>query len=74
MANCKDLHTPLDSSLLKAAAYSTDQTLELEFCQGDVYRYFGVPCTVVENLITATSKGAYFNRHIRDSFHHQRIA
>ena len=74
MTYSQDLCATLDSSLLKAAAYATDETLELEFRKGAVYRYFGVPCTVFENLITATSKGAYFNRNIRDSFRHQRVA
>jgi lysyl-tRNA synthetase, class II len=74
MTYSKDLCTTLDSSLLKAAAYASDETLELEFRTGAVYRYFSVPCTVFENLITATSKGAYFNRTIRNSFRHQRVA
>ena len=64
----------LDSSVLKRASYASDETLELEFHTGAVYRYFGVPCTVFENLITAPSKGACFNRNIRDSFRHQRVA
>ncbi|PYT31547.1 MAG: KTSC domain-containing protein, partial [Acidobacteria bacterium] len=41
---------------------------------GPVYRYFGVPSTIFQNLITATSKGAYFNRNVRNSFRHQRVA
>jgi len=63
----------LDSSVLKQASYASDETLELEFPTG-VYRYFGVPCTVFENLMLAPSKGAYFNRNIRDNFPHQRVA
>jgi hypothetical protein len=68
------LRTSLDSSLLKAAAYSTDETLQLEFRTGPVYCYFGVPSTIFQNLISAPSKGAYFNRNIRNSFRHQRVA
>jgi hypothetical protein len=64
----------LDSSVLQRASYASDETLELEFRTGAVYRYFGVPCAVFENLILAPSKGACFNRHIRDHFHHQRVA
>ena len=67
------LYTTLDSSVLKAAAYSTDETLKLEFRAGPVYRYFDVPSAIFQNLITATSKGAYFNRNIRNSFRHQRV-
>jgi hypothetical protein len=72
MSRC--LYTTLDSSLLKAAAYSSDETLQLEFRTGPVYRYFGVPSAIFQNLITATSKGAYFNRNVRNSFPHQRVA
>ena len=64
----------LDSSVLKQASYALDETLELEFRTGAVYRYFGVPYVVFENLILATSKGACFNRNIRDNFRHQRVA
>jgi hypothetical protein len=72
MSRCP--YTTLDSSLLKAAAYSSDETLQLEFRTGPVYRYFGVPSAIFQNLITATSKGAYFNRNVRNSFPHQRVA
>ena len=65
---------PLDSSLLKAVAYSTDETLQLEFRTGPVYRYFRVPPTIFQKLMTATSKGAYFNRNIRNSFRYLRVA
>jgi len=64
----------LDSSVLKQASYTSDETLELEFRTGAVYRYFGVPGAVFENLILAPSKGACFNRNIRDNFRHHRIA
>jgi len=68
------LYTALHSSLLAAAAYFTDETLQLEFRNGAVYRYFAVPPKVFQNLIAATSKGAYFNRRIRSSFRYQRVA
>jgi len=68
------LYTTLDSSVLKAAAYSTDETLLLEFRAGPVYRYFGVPSIIFQNLITATSNDAYFHRNVRNRFRHQRVA
>ena len=74
MTHSQCLYTALDSSLLKAAAYSTAETLQLEFRTGAVYRYFGVPLAIFPNLITATSKGTYFNRNIRNRFRYQRCA
>ena len=66
--------TAVESSLLTSVAYSTDQTLQLEFHSGAVYRYFAVPFAVFQGLITAESKGAYFNRSIRNRFRYQRIS
>ena len=63
----------LDSSVLSAMTYSLDATLELVFRSGRIYRYFAVPPPVVEGLIAATSKGVYFNRHIRNCFRYQRL-
>ena len=68
------LRTAVESSLLTAVAYSTDQTLQLEFRRGAVCRYFAVPPTVFHALITAESKGAYFNRTIRNHFRYQRLS
>ena len=68
------VRTALDSSLLRSVEYSTTQTLDLEFHSGATYRYFDVPQPVVEALITADSKGAYFNRNIRTRFPYQRLA
>jgi len=68
------LRTPVESSLLTAVTYSTDQTLQLEFRSGAVYRYFAVPPTVFHALIAAESKGAYFNRNVRSRFRYQRLS
>ena len=74
MTHPQCLYTPLDSSLLAAAAYSAHQTLELEFRSGAVYRYFAVPPIVFRSLLAATSKGAYFNRNVRNNSTYQRVA
>ena len=68
------LRTPVESPLLTAVTYSIDQTLQLEFRRGAVYRYFAVPPTVFHALISAESKGAYFNRTIRNHFRYQRLS
>jgi hypothetical protein len=65
--------TPVVSSLLKSIGYSIDTTLELEFRSGAIYRYLAVPQAVFEALIAAKSKGAYFNRNVRNRFPYQRL-
>ena len=58
----------------RPAAYSKDGILELEFRTRTVYRYFAVPPAIFQDLIAAPSKGAYFNRNIRNRFRYQRVA
>jgi len=64
---------PVDSSLIRSVSYGTDATLTVRFHSGAVYRYFTVPRTIVDALLAASSKGAYFNRHIRERFPYQRM-
>ena len=73
MSRAPDHATVLDSSVLSAMTYSPDATLELVFHSGAIYRYFSVPPRVVDELVAATSKGAYFNRHVRNRFRSQRL-
>jgi hypothetical protein len=65
---------PVDSSLIRSVTYGTDATLTVRFHRGAVYRYFTVPRTTLDAFLAATSKGAYFNRHIRDRFPYQQVA
>ena len=44
------------------------QILEIEFQSGVVYQYLDVPRKVHEELISAKSKGQYFNSEIRDDY------
>jgi hypothetical protein len=74
MSRPEDRRTAVVSSLLSSIRYSIDATLELEFRSGAIYRYFAVPQAVFQGLIAAESKGAYFNRHVRNRFRHQWLA
>ncbi len=42
--------------------------LAVTFITGRVYVYFDVPLDVADAFEHASSKGAYFNRHIRDRY------
>lgn len=63
----------VDSSLIRSVTYETDATLPVRFRDGTEYRYFTVPRTVLDQFLMATSKGAYFNRHLRERFPAQRL-
>jgi KTSC domain len=59
----------LQSTSLNAATYQDqDGFLELEFRSGAIYRYLGVPEQVYQELLSAESKGRYFNQQIRNRF------
>jgi hypothetical protein len=57
----------VDSRAMTSVGY-LQGTLEIEFVDGDVYRYFLVPRRLFIELMQAESKGAFFNERIRDSF------
>lgn len=63
------------STTLAAAAYDDRQALlHVLFRDGTCYQYADVPATVFRDLLSADSKGAFFNRYIRTSFRYVRIA
>jgi hypothetical protein len=74
MSPSPDHAVVLESSVLASMTYSLGATLDLVFRSGAIYRYFAVPRPVVDGLIAAESKGAYFNTHLRNRFHYQRLA
>jgi len=59
----------VDSSVLARMGYDASRAvLQVMFHAGGIYEYFGVPQNAYEALLRAESKGAYFNRHIRNIF------
>lgn len=66
---------PVDSSSLASVGYDpTSQTLEVEFRNGGVYRYFGVPVSVCEALLSASSKGGFLVAEVRHQFPYVRVS
>ena len=62
------------SSVIAGITYSNDDnTMDVTFRNGRVYRYFRVPLREYEALVHAASVGAYFNRRIRDRYPSRRI-
>lgn len=48
-------------------------TLELEYRNGSVYRYFEVPAEVYRELLAASSIGAFVNTRIKPGFEVARV-
>lgn len=63
----------VESTSLETVMFSAHHNvLELEFRNGLVYEYFGVPLALYQQLIAAPSKGALVNRFVRGRFPHRR--
>ena len=59
----------LESTSLASVQYDPAlQRLEVEFRDGEQYVYFQVPSRRYQELLDSDSKGAFFNRHIRNCF------
>jgi len=59
----------VESSTIASVGYDfAQELLHLEFCSRAIYHYFGVPAAVHAALLTAPSKGSFFNRAIRGRF------
>jgi len=61
--------TPVSSSNISAIGYDADsQVLEVEFNNGSVYAYSGVPPGEYESFLNADSKGKYLHANIKNRY------
>jgi KTSC domain len=59
----------MPSSVIRRFLYVPDELrLEILFVTGKRYSYFDVPADVYEAMQRASSKGEFFNKHIRDRY------
>lgn len=60
---------PVDSGVIHSVGYDVaSSVLEVEFESGRVYEYYDVPLSIYSGLMTAGSRGAYFNDFVRDMY------
>ena len=63
----------VESSSLASVGYApVARTLEVEFRNGRVYRYFGVPPETYRRFLCAESKGRHLNRFIKGCYQYAR--
>ena len=61
--------TSIQSSNLRAIGYDpATHTLEVEFINGGLYQYSGVPSQVHSALLSAVSHGSYFSHAIKNVY------
>ena len=65
----------LVSSALTDARYDAQtRDLDVWFVSGRRYRYSNVPPQVYDSLLSADSKGVFFNVHIRDKYVYRELS
>ena len=66
--------TSVSSSNLRSVGYdSSTETLEVEFHNGGIYQYFGVPSNIHDTLMSANSHGEYFAANVKNNYRWQKI-
>jgi lysyl-tRNA synthetase class 2 len=64
----------MPSTVIRARSYDAGTSrLTITFVTGRIYVYEDVPPSVVAALNAATSKGRFFNQHIRDCYRYREI-
>ena len=62
-------HVDVQSTLIHSVSYDPlTGTLEVQFQDGNTYRFYEVEPEVYEELLDAPTKGRYFNDYIRDAY------
>jgi hypothetical protein len=59
---------PVQSDAIRSIGYDGQSILEIEFEDGAVYRYHGVPPDVHDAFMYADSKGKFFQQYLRDQY------
>jgi len=49
------------------------QILEVEFLNGSIYQYYGVPENMYDQLMQAGSKGVFLNTYIKNAYGYSRV-
>lgn len=61
------------SSNLRSVGYDPQATtLEVEFVDGGIYQYYGVPEHMYEQMMNAPSKGQFLNTYIKNQYPYSR--
>jgi len=66
--------TPVSSSNVAQIGYNEDEQLVyVEFLNGNIYMYKGVPQHEYDNLLTSSSVGSYLHRNFKNVYPYERI-
>ncbi len=64
---------PVSSSQIASVGFDREnKVLEVEFHNGGVYHYEGVPEDMADAFVKAPSMGQFLHQHIKDKFTHRK--
>ena len=62
------------SSNISSIGYDEQSaTLEVEFLNGTIYQYYGVPKNMYDQLMQQGSKGRFLNTYIKNAYAYSRV-
>lgn len=68
------IRQPVSSSNLKSVGYDRGSAvLEIEFHNGGIYQYSGVPQDVYTALMSAASLGSFLHKHIKGKYSYHKV-
>ena len=60
---------PVQSSAISAVGFDAfTQRMKIRFLEGGTYTFCGVPAHIFEGFLAASSKGRFYDRHIRGRY------
>ena len=66
--------SPVSSSNIRSVGYDSESSiLEVEFNNGSVYQYVGVPRAEFDGLMSAASPGTYINENIKRRYSYAKL-
>lgn len=68
-----DRHSEASSDIRSIGYDPKTQTLEVEFRNGWVYQYYGVPRKLQDDLMQAQSKGQFLQQKIKNAYPYSRV-
>ena len=63
----------VNSTAISSLGFNTDSTLEVRFTSGGTYRFFDVPQTTVEQMLSSDTIGGFFAANISGKFRSRRV-
>lgn len=68
-----DRYNVASSNVTSIGYDPTTETLEVEFLDGAVYQYYGVPQNMYDQIMSEPSKGRFLNTYIKNAYAYSRV-